>query len=209
MSAGGRPPWAEHVGTRPRLDLASVERAFDGLDVARAVGLADPRLRRSAVAVVLSDVGGGELELLLTRRSWGMRTHRGEVAFPGGAVEPGDAFPVGTALRESREEVGLRASDVTIVGALDPLTTFTSDRVVVPVVAVASGRLDLVPEPAEVDAILHVPVTELLHPATYHQERWSWEGTTRYRMHFYELEGDTIWGATASMITQLLGVLLR
>lgn len=215
VSPGGAPPWSVHVGTRPRLDLVSVERSFRPLAVERAMGLADPDLRRSAVAVVLSEDGDGDLDVLLTRRSWGMRTHRGEVAFPGGAVEAGDAFPVGTALREAHEEVRLPPSEVSIVGALDPLTTFTSDRVVIPVVgvsAVATPRLDLVAEPAEVDAILHVGVAELLHPDCYHQELWTWDGgggRVRHVMHFFELERDTVWGATASMLTQLLGVLLR
>lgn len=206
---GGEPPWARHIGRRPELAAGDVAAAFDGLGVERAMGLADPELRRSAVAVVLSEVGDGDMEVLLTRRSWGMRTHRGEVAFPGGALEEGDEFPVGTALREANEEVGLLTTSVSVVGALDPLTTFTSDRVVVPVVTVTEGRPDVVAAPDEVDAILHVPIAELLHPECYRQERWSWAHERDHVMHFYELPGDTVWGATAAMLTQLLGVLLR
>lgn len=205
---GGMPPWAAHIGTRPELDAAAVATAFEGLGVERSLGLADLELRRSAVAVVVSDVGSGDVEVLLTRRSWGMRTHRGEVAFPGGAVESDDAFPVGTALREASEEVGLRPERVSVVGALDPLTTFTSDRVVIPVVTVAEGRPEVVAEPAEVDAILHVPVAELLHPDCYRQERWSWGHERDHVMHFFELPGDTVWGATAAMLTQLLTIVL-
>lgn len=185
-----------------------------------------PGIRRSAVAVLLSGAtrasvedraAPGGLEVLLTRRAWTMRTHRGEVSFAGGGVEAGDEFPVGTALREAKEEIDLDVGLVEVVGALEPLTTFTSDRVVLPVVGVTPERPAVVAAPLEVDAILHVPLRELLHPDCYHQELWSWgsemrgagiDATTDHPMHFFELEGDTVWGATAAMLHQLLSQLL-
>ena len=219
---GGPPPWAHLIDTDPALRLADVRRAFDDLSVDRSITAMLPDIRRSAVAVIVSergeldasgDVGGG-LELLLTRRAWGMRTHRGEVAFPGGAEDPGDEFPIGTALREATEEVGLDRDTVEVIGALDPLTTFTSDRVVIPVVGMTMRRPAMEASPVEVDAVLHVPLAELLHPDCYHEERWSWGEDFEFRsaadhpMHFFDLHGDTIWGATAAMVHQLLTVVL-
>lgn len=224
---GNPPPWAAHVGTDPRLHPATIRDALAASTVERSMALVPPGIRRSAVAVILSSLvpesdDGPETEILLTRRSWNMRTHRGEVSFAGGAEDPGDDFPVGTAAREAFEEVGVGAGLIEPVGALDPLTTFTSDRVVVPVVLLTSSRPDVVLEPAEVDAVLHVPLRELLHPDCYHQELWSWgddvettagsdvrlRAASDHPMHFFDLHGDTVWGATAAMLHQLLGVLL-
>lgn len=216
---GDPPAWSPLIGDDPRLGVDDVRPRLAGLTVDRSMGLADHRLRRSAVAAVLSEYtreadGSPGLEVLLTRRNWQMRTHRGEVSFPGGAEDPGDEYPVGTALREAAEEVGLVPTDAEVVGALDPLTTFTSDRVVVPVVVVTPVRPAVVGAPDEVDAVLHVPLATLLHPDCYHQERWTWAGDAavparhRHVMHFFDLPDDTVWGATAAMLHQLLTALL-
>lgn len=219
---GGPPPWADLIGTDPAVTPADIRDALGGLDVDRSMGLVGAGLRRSAVAAILSTTtgpAGPSFEVLLTRRAWTMRTHRGEVSFPGGAEDPGDDFPTGTALREACEEVQFDPSSAEVVGALDPLTTFTSDRVVVPVVLVTPERPTVVASPAEVDAILHVSLADLLHPDTYHSELWSWDeafervpggvpARTDHPMHFYDLPGDTVWGATAAMLTQLLAALL-
>jgi 8-oxo-dGTP pyrophosphatase MutT (NUDIX family) len=206
---GGRPEWAAHLGTEPVIGLDDVVSRLSTLTLDRSLGLAPPDLRRSAVAALLSPMPETPgLEVLLTRRAWDLRTHRGEVSFPGGAEDPGDDFPVGTALREANEEVGFVAEDVNVVGALDPLTTFTSDRVVIPVVVTTPVRPTVVRSPTEVDAILHVPLASLLDAGCYHREIWSWEGSPERTMHFFELVGDTIWGATASMLNQLLTALL-
>jgi len=222
---GGPPPWADLVGTDPDLGLDDVRSRLAGATIADAMAAADPTLRRSAVAVLLSGTtargaevtGGPGVEVLLTRRSWSMRTHRGEVSFAGGGEEPGDDFPVGTALREACEEISLDVGLVEVVGALRPLTTFTSDRVVLPVVAVTPERPAVLAAPDEVDAILHVPLADLLHPDCYHEERWSWGDELRsagidraddHPMHFFDLLGDTVWGATAAMLHQLLTLLL-
>ncbi|MFN8050395.1 MAG: CoA pyrophosphatase [Acidimicrobiales bacterium] len=217
MRPGGRPPWWRHIGTDPGLALGDIRHRFTDMTVERAMGRATPDLRRSAVAVLLSGADPGGVELLLTRRSWDMRTHRGEVSFAGGAEDDGDEFPVGTARREAAEEVGLDPVSTDVLGALDPLTTFTSDRVVLPVVLTTPGRPVVTPSPSEVDAILHVHIRDLLHVDCYHEERWSWPrqaagahvpAATDHPMHFFDLEGDTIWGATAAMLHQLLSILL-
>ena len=144
----------------------------------------------------------GETHVVLTRRAWHMRSHTGEVSFPGGKQEPGET-PWQTALREAHEEVALDPASVEQVGELHHLATVTSRSSIVPYVGVLPGRPRLAPNPDEVDAILHVPLADLLHPEAYRQERWGLPGIDR-PIHFFEIVGDTIWGATASMLVDLL-----
>lgn len=154
------------------------------------------------MAVLLSPTTGG-LEVLLTRRAWHLRTHRGEVSFPGGGYEPGDESPAATALRETHEEVGVPPDAVEVVGELDHLTTVSSDREIVPVVGLLEGRPSVDPDPSEVDRVLHVDLDELLADGAYRSEVWTWSGRT-FPIHFFEVPGDTIWGATAAMLVDVL-----
>ena len=162
--------------------------------------------RESAVLAPFYEEGG-ELFLLATRRSWALRTHRGEVSFPGGGAEPHDSDLTATALRESAEEVGLDPTSVAVHGELDHLSTVSSDRFIVPFVATLDGPpTNLVPQQSEVDKILHVPVRELLLPGRYREERWGPDHID-YPVHFFEVEGDTIWGATAAMLERFFVLL--
>lgn len=211
VELGGAPAWVAAQRRRTRLTLDDVAYRLDGLSIERSLQMVGDADRRSAVAIVLSH-GEHGLEVLLTRRAWHMRTHRGEIAFPGGGEEHGDVFPVGTALREACEEVSLDTRIVAPVGALDPMLTVSSNRAVVPVVFATEQRPTVIESPEEVDAILHVPFRDLLEPGCYRRELWTWNepgAATRYRhpVHFFELFGDTLWGATASMLNQLLTVL--
>jgi 8-oxo-dGTP pyrophosphatase MutT (NUDIX family) len=145
--------------------------------------------------------------VILTRRGQDLRSHRGEVSFPGGLAEPGESL-VGAALREAEEEVGLLPDTVEVLGELDHLRTVSSRSFIVPHVGVvAGGRPDLRPNPAEVEAVLLVPVAELLLDEVYREERWMWDGQER-SIFFFELVGDTVWGATAAMLRQLLALAL-
>lgn len=144
----------------------------------------------------------GEAFVVLTRRAWHLRAHQGEVSFPGGAVEPGESH-LGAALRESFEETGLVADHVELIGELDHLQTYTSRSYIVPFVGALSQRPELVANPGEVDKILHVSFDELLLPETFHEEHWGLAPLDR-PLFFFELHGDTIWGATAFMLYDLL-----
>ncbi len=145
----------------------------------------------------------GEAWVVLTRRSSALRVHSGEVSFPGGGQDRDEAL-ADTARREAWEETGLDPVDVRIIGELDHLTTITSNSFIVPYVAVLPGRPELKASPAEVEAILHVALSELLDPEIFREERWVFEGQDR-PIWFFELHGDTVWGATAAMLRQLLG----
>jgi 8-oxo-dGTP pyrophosphatase MutT (NUDIX family) len=146
----------------------------------------------------------GEATLVLTRRSWHLRSHRGEVCFPGGRQDPGDPDLVSTALREAHEEVALDPAGVEIVGELDRLTTVSSPALIVPIVARLPARPHLVPAEVEVDAVLHLPLRELLDPSIYREEIWPLRPSRS--INFFELEGDTLWGATALMLRNMLSL---
>ncbi|MDE3083556.1 MAG: CoA pyrophosphatase, partial [Acidobacteriota bacterium] len=154
VRAGAPAPWS-HLGTHQRRGLSAdvvltrLREKGRTFDVAALPGepselaaVADARqraiTRRSAVLVALFDEGG-EAHVILTRRSFTLRAHRGEIALPGGANDPGEDL-IDTALREAHEEVGLVRSLVTPVGWLSPLVTFASGSAIWPVVARLDAR---------------------------------------------------------------------
>lgn len=201
-TAGSAPPWAGLPPERRVPSLAVIREAFAN------AGPAVPSIREgdvahgSAVIALLYDAGQG-VHVVLTRRSSGLRAHGGEVSFPGGRREPGEDL-VTTALRESNEEIGLDPGSVEVVGELDHLSTVTSGSFIVPYVGILEGEPTLRPNPTEVDAILKVPLHELLEPENYREERWPIYQLD-HPIYFFELVGDTVWGATAAMLRQLLG----
>jgi 8-oxo-dGTP pyrophosphatase MutT (NUDIX family) len=160
-----------------------------------------PDARVSAVLIALVDGPDGP-EVLLTRRSMHMRHHRGEISFPGGRLDPGET-PIDTALREAHEEVGLDPDIPTVVGELAHLNTIVSRSYIVPVVSVLDHRPDVEPLTGEVDRVLWTPLAELTQPGSYRMERWGSPPMDR-PLHFFELDDETVWGATAHMLVDLL-----
>jgi 8-oxo-dGTP pyrophosphatase MutT (NUDIX family) len=161
--------------------------------------VADPPGLRAAVLVPLYEDREG-LRVVLTRRPDDMRTHAGDVVFPGGMIDPGDDGPVAAALREAWEEVAIPPSNVHVLGGLTPLTTRSMEMWISPVVARIRRPAELIPEPGEVDAILEPTIDDLLD-----EDRWMsevWEGHTLW---FREFPEGTLWGATARMVRELLG----
>jgi 8-oxo-dGTP pyrophosphatase MutT (NUDIX family) len=161
--------------------------------------------RPSAVLIPLYEERG-EPHVVLTRRSPEMRSHTWEVSFPGGRADDGEA-PWDTATREAHEEIALDAATVRFVGELDRFVTVGSRSLVHPMVGALAARPELVAAPAEVDQILHVSVDELLLDEVFREELWPIEDAWR-PITFFELEGNTVWGATAAMLRQLLCVSL-
>ncbi len=162
-----------------------------------------PNARHSAVLVVLAPSDRG-VEVLLTRRSMDMRTHRGEISFPGGRLDPGETAS-DAALREAHEEVGLDPSLVRVAGELEHLNTIVSRSYIVPVVGSLTSPVDVRPASREVDRVLWVPLTEFTRPDTYRCERWGTPPTDRL-LHFFELDDETVWGLTASVLVELLTI---
>ena len=164
---------------------------------------------RSAVLVPLFEEEG-QVWVVLTRRSQHLRAHKGEIAFPGGRQDGGESL-MDAALREAEEEIALDTKVVEIVGELDHLATFSSNSSIVPYVGILPNRpVKLVPNPDEVEAVVMVPLDELVQDDVFHTELWAWpdaDGAER-PIHFFDLYGDTIWGATGRMLVNLLTLVL-
>lgn len=186
---------------RSALDRRPPPPAAPALEVP-TVTLPGRELRPSAVLCALFDEAG-QAHVVLTRRSSRLRSHTHQVAFPGGRIEPGED-PVGAALREAREEVGLEPARVEIIGRLSSLKTVVNPAPITPFVGSLDGRPELDPNPSEVERAFTVPLVELLDPEVYREEMWTFPDGSERQMHFFELIGDTVWGATARMLVELL-----
>lgn len=158
--------------------------------------------RPAAVLVPLYEEGG-EIYLLLGRRSEEVPHHKGQISFPGGTARPDDASLVATALREAEEEIGLPSADVRIIGRLDALVTIT-DFHVTPFVGAVAPRTPLRPEGREIVEILHVPLAHLADPR--HQRTRALPGRPEI-VYFYDFGAHVIWGATGRILNQLLRTL--
>jgi 8-oxo-dGTP pyrophosphatase MutT (NUDIX family) len=141
------------------------------------------------------------LTVLFTQRTPHLKTHAGQISFPGGRTEPGDAAPEFTALREAREEIGLRPEQAEVIARLPEYLTRTGYRVT-PVVALLQPPLELTPDPREVDDIFEVPLAFLLDPRNHRRETREIQGR---RVGYYAMPyGERyIWGATAGMLMNL------
>ena len=140
----------------------------------------------------------GRLELLLTVRSSALKHHPGQIAFPGGKQDEGDADVIAAALREAHEEIGLPRDHVEILGAL-PVHETVTGFAVTPVIAFVRDEFDLIPEPGEVDEVFAVPLSHVLTRDSYCIQSRRWRG--QMRSYFAVPYGPYyIWGATARML---------
>jgi 8-oxo-dGTP pyrophosphatase MutT (NUDIX family) len=198
----GRPaPWAHLPVERRTPTIDDVRDAMSTAPDPLSTDREHPGTRASAVLAAI--YGTPDLaHVILTRRAQHLRNHRGEVSFPGGGQDPGEDL-WRTALREAEEEVALESSLVTRLGELDHLRTITSESFIVPFVAELPGRPELVAAPGEVELVLHVSLAELLADGVYREEQWGIARQFR-PIFFFEVEGDTIWGATAAMLRNFL-----
>jgi 8-oxo-dGTP pyrophosphatase MutT (NUDIX family) len=161
----------------------------------------------STVAAVLipivSHVEG--LTVLFTTRTTHLKSHSGQVSFPGGRVEPGDASAEFTALREAEEEIGLAAARVEILARLPDYHTRTGFRVT-PVIGLITPPLELKPDPREVAEIFEVPLAFLLDARNQQRRTREFRGET-VGFYVFEYQNRTIWGATAGMLVNLYKML--
>lgn len=158
---------------------------------------------RTPAAVLVPLVQRDEaVSMLLTRRNEGLRTHAGQVAFPGGRIERDDADAIAAALRETEEETGIARGLVRPLGFLDCFETISGFGVT-PVVAEVSPDYVLAPDPREVAEVFEVPLAFLLDVANLRRSEIDWRGRRR-EIYEYDYDGRRIWGATAAMLVNLL-----
>jgi 8-oxo-dGTP pyrophosphatase MutT (NUDIX family) len=163
------------------------------------------RTRRSAVLILFYPTKDKIYLPLILRPAYD-GVHSGQIAFPGGRYEVHDENLIRTALREAQEEIGLRLTDVTVLGPLTELFIPPSNFYVLPVVAYMPYRPDFYPDPREVDNIIEIHAEELLNPNIKGNSVMQVRGEQITAPH-YLVNGNKIWGATAMMLNELLMVL--
>jgi 8-oxo-dGTP pyrophosphatase MutT (NUDIX family) len=189
-----------------QLDLAELRRRLGAPQAQSAVagdqGAEDERLALQSASVLMPIVArSGEMTMLFTRRTENLRSHSGQISFPGGRAEPRDASPEATALRETHEEIGLEPEKVELIGRLSEYRTRTGYRIT-PVIGVIVPPLELRPDAQEVDEVFEVPLEFLLDPRNHQRHSRLFQGEMRsffaipYRDYY-------IWGATAGMLVNL------
>ena len=151
----------------------------------------------ASVLIPIFESGSGP-RILLTKRTNKVKYHKGEVSFPGGMYEEKDGDTLETAIRECSEEIGVRGSDITIVGRLDDMSTFTG-FVITPYVGLIPFPYDFKLNPDEVAYLIYLPMSHLLN-CEPHMETYSSRGGSAPALYY---EGERIWGATCRILLQL------
>ncbi len=158
-------------------------------------------LVRAAVLVPLVERGGPHV--IFAKRTDRVGTHRGQISFPGGTIDPADRSPLDAALRESEEEVGLPRAAVEPLGALDDTETFATQFVITPWVGVVREPVVWRPDGEEIEEVIEVPFASLVERANFRVEHWERDGVVR-PVYFYDWGGEVIWGATARIVKHYL-----
>jgi 8-oxo-dGTP pyrophosphatase MutT (NUDIX family) len=170
----------------------------------RHYDVAPPEARAAAVLLLLYP-HDGQWHVPLTLRPSHLAAHAGQVSLPGGAVEPGETTAQ-AAIREFHEELGAAGQLIDLLGVLSPLYVEASNYMVTPWVAAAESRPPFVPNPAEVEEVLEMPLCDLLDPAHFGSEPRQYEGHTYAAPHFL-FQSHRIWGATCMILGELVTLL--
>lgn len=191
------------MNDRVRLEAALLQNstASSDFDLNPDVVLPEGRKLRPAGVLVPVIAGAAGAEVLLTKRSSRLKHHPGQIAFPGGKQDEGDADVIAAALREAEEEVGLPRGHVEVLGTLPTHETVTG-FLVTPVIGWIDRDFDVQPEPGEVAEVFRVPLTHVTDVALFTIQSRRWRGTRR---HYYTVPFGPyyIWGATARILRGL------
>jgi len=157
-------------------------------------------------AVLVPVVDATEAAVVFTKRTDDLPRHPGEISFPGGLRQDDDPDLLVTALRETEEELGLPRDEVDVLGSLEPLDTFTTGLTIVPFVGALEADPVFTANPAEIAQVFEVPLSRLM--AVEEPKAWTRDGGTLWG-YVYEVDGHTIWGATARILHGLLELVRR
>ena len=146
----------------------------------------------------------GQYYILLIKRTDRVKVHKGQISFPGGALDPEDKTLLDTALRESAEEIGLMPGDVEVLGELDDEVNKTSNYIISPFVALIPWPYQFKPDGEETEEIIEVPISVLLDKAYQRQETRDGKAAASYLYHY---QGRVIWGTTARILKKFLDIL--
>jgi len=186
--------------TRPLVSLLKSRLALNPPEPAAA-----PDLVSAAVLAPLFFKEGEEAHLLFTQRTLTLKDHRGQISFPGGVRRPEDPDLLTTALRETREEIGLDPRVVELLGALAPVATMTGYRIT-PFLGLIPHPYEFHPNPQEVERLLLLPLEGFFDPARWSSRAYHYQGRNT-RVCDWRGDGELIWGATARILLNLLALL--
>jgi 8-oxo-dGTP pyrophosphatase MutT (NUDIX family) len=160
-----------------------------------------PGLRESAVLVPLF-MRDQQPYMVFTKRRAALRNHGGQISFPGGTRDPEDSTPLDTALRETREELGIPSEKIDVLGTLDEVPTITNYRIL-PFVGAIPTDFVYLPNPDEIENVMEVPLVHLFNPSIHRVER-RWVLESEREIYFYDYGPNVIWGVTARILRGLL-----
>lgn len=194
---------ARLANTRPRHAMEDWLTPGLSLQESRSLRAYLPESPIAAAVLVPLIERGPELTVLLTQRASQLKTHAGQISFPGGRIEPSDAGPRAAALREAHEEIGLEPHFVTVVGYLADHILLSGFRVT-PVVAFVRPGFDLLLDSEEVEDTFEVPLSHVFEPANHRSQRRRFgQEVGEVRVWDIQYQGHNIWGATAGMLLNL------
>ncbi len=191
---------ATELASRTRARLAARERRVAPEEVLVPRGV----LIRAAVLIPIVD--RGEAYLAFAKRTERVGTHKGQIGFPGGVVDPGDPSVLDAALRECEEEIGLPRAAVEPLGALDDTETVATSFVITPFVGLVARPVLWQPDGEEIEKVIEVPYRALVDAGNLRVETWIRDGLAR-EMYFFDYQGETVWGATARILKDYLDLM--
>lgn len=204
--AGQPSPWSALGASERIFTLADVRLLCERLPAPKEPAWTAPGSRASAVLIPIFE-RDGEAHIILTKRPDTMEHHRGEIVFPGGKFHSElDDTLRDAALREAQEEIDLDPAAVEVGGELDTIATASSRFTITPVVGLLASIPEVRPHPREVARVFDVAISELMDSEVYREELWKMD-SREWPMPFFELVGETVWGATARILMAFLAAL--